>query len=241
MEPILLLIDTSTDICSAALAQPDRILDSMETDEHHAHVSRLAVFIDSLLKRNHLVLNQCAGVAVSEGPGSYTGLRVGVSTAKGLCYASQLPLLAVGSLTMLAHRYLDCLGHPAPDTRIVPMIDARRMEVYTAVFSAQGEQIRPTEAKIIDAGSFGEFLEQGPVCFIGDGASKCRDVIKHPRAQFVDLQAHACGMRRAAFEALKNKRYQDIAYFTPFYLKNFVATACKASLLQRLPHPHAKS
>lgn len=233
VDPYILLIDTSTDVCSVALAQARGIADSLQTTEHHAHVSQLAVLIDKLLKRNHLQVQDCSAIAVSEGPGSYTGLRVGVSTAKGLCYPANIPLIAVGSLTMLAHHYLDTYSIEQPSSHIVPMIDARRMEVYTAVFSAEGKCESKVEAKIIDANSFASLLQEGPVYFVGDGAAKCQSQIIHSNAHFIDLPAFAGGMRRAAFEALKNKQYQDIAYFTPFYLKDFVATTCKGSLLKR--------
>ena len=222
MEKII-LIETSTALCSVALAENGAITAYRESSAAKAHASLTAVFVQEVLQERGLKLEDCDAVCVSMGPGSYTGLRVGVSTAKGLCFGSGKPLIAAGTLDTLVAQ-AEC------GTRyIVPMIDARRMEVYSAVFE-DGRQITETSPAIIDESSFAEYLEQGPVLFIGDGAGKCADVIKHPNAQFCQCHPKASAMLAPALKAYKEKRFEDVAYFEPFYLKEFVATVSKKKL-----------
>ena len=160
---------------------------------------------------------------MSEGPGSYTGLRVGVSCAKGLCYGANKPLIAVGTLDTIAQCAIDN-GLTDDDTYlIVPMIDARRMEVYTASFNSKGEAISKTEAVILNEDSFKEELEKGKVLFTGNGAEKFKTLVNHPNAIFAEQLPHATGMRVIAAECLNKKEFKDAAYFEPFYLKDFVA------------------
>ena len=252
----IILIETSTALCSVALAEDGNITAYRESSAPKAHASLTSVFIDEMLKERGITLADCDAICVSKGPGSYTGLRVGVSTAKGLCFGSGKPLLAVGTLDTLvaqatAERLTvipDLIGNPL---HIIPMIDARRMEVYTAVFSsvqtsetattvisseAEGRveksftQITETAPAIIDENSFAEYLEQGPCLFIGDGAGKCADVIKHPNAHFCQCWPKASAMLQPALEALTAGDFQDVAYFEPFYLKEFVATVSKKKL-----------
>ena len=231
----IILIETSTALCSTALAEDGAITAYRESSAPKAHASLTAVFIDEMLKERGLTIADCDAVCVSMGPGSYTGLRVGVSTAKGLCFGSGKPLLAVGTL--------DTLVAQAEDEAkfIIPMVDARRMEVYTAVFeqnvipsdaedSPAFRQVTETAPAIIDETSFAEYLEQGPCLFIGDGAGKCADVIKHPNARFSQCWPKASAMLAPAMEAYKEKRFEDVAYFEPFYLKEFVATVSKKKL-----------
>ena len=161
---------------------------------------------------------------MGSGPGSYTGLRVGVSTAKGLAFGAGKPLLAVGTLDILA------AGVEGEYKYIVPMIDARRMEVYTAVYSSAGERLTPIEAKVIDGESFADYLEAGPILFVGDGALKCREVIRHPNARFQDAAPLVRYMAPLAEEAYAIGRFENLAYFEPFYLKDFVATVSKKNL-----------
>ena len=221
----ILLIETSTALCSVALAQDGAITSYRESSAPKAHASLTAVFIQEMLAERGLTLADCDAICVSKGPGSYTGLRVGVSTAKGLCFGSGKPLLAVGTLDTLVAQV-----ETQEDYRyIIPMIDARRMEVYTAVFE-NGVQITETAPMVIDETSFAEYLEQGPCLFIGDGAGKCADVIKHPNAQFCQCWPKASAMLEPAMAAYKEKRFEDVAYFEPFYLKEFVATVSKKKL-----------
>ena len=248
----ILLIETSTALCSVALAQDGAITSYRESSAPKAHASLTAVFIQEMLAERGLTLADCDAICVSKGPGSYTGLRVGVSTAKGLCFGSGKPLLAVGTLDTLvaqANSVISSEVTPVIPSEvegstfryIIPMIDARRMEVYTAVFekavmsneaetSATYMQITETAPMIIDETSFAEYLEQGPCLFIGDGAGKCADVIKHPNAQFCQCWPKASAMLEPAMAALRAADFKDVAYFEPFYLKEFVATVSKKKL-----------
>ena len=231
----LILIETSTALCSAAVAEDGIIKAYRESSEPKAHASLTSVFIDEMLKECGFTLQDCDAVCVSMGPGSYTGLRVGVSTAKGLCFGSGKPLLAVGTLDTLVAQASDRPSDVIPNLTgdplfIIPMIDARRMEVYTAVFTPDGKQLTETSPAIIDETSFTEYLEQGPCLFIGDGAGKCADVIKHPNAHFSQCWPNASAMLLPATKAYNEKRFEDVAYFEPFYLKEFVATVSKKKL-----------
>ena len=226
----LILIETSTALCSAALAENGVITSYRESSAPKAHASLTAVFIQEMLDEKGLSLADCDAVCVSMGPGSYTGLRVGVSTAKGLCFGSGKSLIAVGTLdTLVAQAGEAAPGGQAAYKYIIPMIDARRMEVYTAVFE-DGKQLTETAPAIIDETSFAEYLEQGTCLFIGDGAGKCADVIKHPNATFVQCWPNAAAMLNPATQAYKEKRFEDVAYFEPFYLKEFVATVSKKKM-----------
>lgn len=229
----IILIETSTALCSVALAEGGVVTAYRESSAPKAHASLTAVFIQELLSERELTLADCDAVCVSMGPGSYTGLRVGVSTAKGLCFGSGKPLLAVGTLDTLVAQATDVIpseGEESPGYRfIIPMVDARRMEVYTAVFE-NGRQITETAPAIIDENSFAEYLEQGPCLFIGDGAGKCADVIKHPNATFCQCWPKASSMLEPAVAAFRAGNFQDVAYFEPFYLKEFVATVSKKKL-----------
>ena len=237
----IILIETSTALCSVALAEDGNVVDYRESSAPKAHASLTAVFIQEMLAERGLTVNDCDAVCVSMGPGSYTGLRVGVSTAKGLCFGAKKPLVAVGTLDTLvaqAETVIPSEVEGSPYRFIIPMIDARRMEVYTAVFSSvtfsddekSFKQITETAPAIIDENSFAEYLEQGPCLFIGDGAGKCADVIKHPNATFCQCHPKASSMLSPALEAYKEKRFEDVAYFEPFYLKEFVATVSKKKL-----------
>ena len=231
----ILLIETSTALCSTALAENGVITSYRESSAPKAHASLTAVFIQEMLAERGITLDGCNAICVSKGPGSYTGLRVGVSTAKGLCFGSGKPLLAVGTLDTLVAQADAELLTVNPDLTgnlrfVIPMIDARRMEVYSAVFSPDGTQITETTPVIVDENSFAEYLEQGPVLFIGDGACKCADVIKHPNAHFCQCHPKASSMLSPAIAAYKEKRFEDVAYFEPFYLKEFVATVSKKKL-----------
>ena len=231
----IILIETSTALCSVALAEDGAVTAYRESSEPKAHASLTAVFVQEVLAERGVTLADCDAVCVSMGPGSYTGLRVGVSTAKGLCFGSGKPLLAVGTLDTLvaqAEEIPDQAGNDgsSPYSFIIPMIDARRMEVYAAVFRPDGTRVTETAPAIIDEHSYADILEEGPVLFIGDGAGKCADVIKHPNATFLQCWPKASAMPGPAMKAYKEKRFEDVAYFEPFYLKEFVATVSKKKL-----------
>lgn len=228
MERIILL-ETSTNLCSAALVEDGQITAYRESSQPRAHASLTAVFVDEILKERGLRPSDCSAVCVSKGPGSYTGLRVGVSSAKGLCFGARLPLLAVGTLDTLVYQAIAEGLVPDGCTHIVPMVDARRMEVYTAVFSSDGKRLTEVEPKIIDQDSFSDLTKDGPVLFIGDGAGKCEGVIGG-NAVFVQCCPKASAMLVPALEAFRSSNFEDVAYFEPFYLKEFVATVSKKSL-----------
>ena len=219
----IILIETSTSLCSVALAEDGAVTAYRESSAPKAHASLTAVFVQEVLQERGVTLSDCDAVCVSKGPGSYTGLRVGVSTAKGLCFGSGLPLIAVGTLDTLVTQAEGEYKY------IIPMIDARRMEVYACVFE-NGVQITETEPVIVDENSFAEYIEQGPCLFIGDGAGKCADVIKHPNAHFCQCNPKASAMLSPAMKSYNEKRFEDVAYFEPFYLKEFVATVSKKKL-----------
>ena len=255
----IILIETSTALCSVALAEDGAVTAYRESSAPKAHASLTAVFVQEVLAERGVTLADCDAVCVSMGPGSYTGLRVGVSTAKGLCFGASKPLLAVGTLdTLVAQSFspAEAEANVEPQSGlypraaasagendeyryIVPMIDARRMEVYAAVFKIATtpqesrndvEQITETAPAIIDENSFTEYLEQGPVLFIGDGAGKCAEVIKHPNAHFWQCHPKASAMLQPALKAYRMQDFKDVAYFEPFYLKEFVATVSKKKL-----------
>ena len=226
----IILIETSTSLCSAALVEDGVVVSEKLSTEPRAHASMTAPFISEMLNERGLRVKDCSAVAVSKGPGSYTGLRVGVSTAKGLCFGGGIPLIAIGTLDTLVWQAIDEGLVPEGCRYIVPMIDARRMEVYTGVFTPDGKQISPTVAQIVEEDSFREQLAEGPVLFIGDGAEKCSDVIALPQASFVQCNPKASGMRRPAVAAFKEGRFEDVAYFEPFYLKEFMTTVSKKKL-----------
>ena len=229
----IILIETSTSLCSVALAENGNITAYRESSAPKAHASLTAVFVQEVLEEKGIKLSDCDAICVSMGPGSYTGLRVGVSTAKGLCFGSGKPLLAVGTLdTLVAQASAEETASAAGVNfkYIIPMIDARRMEVYSAVFEAGKGQITKTTPTIVDENSYAEYLKQGPVLFIGDGAGKCADAIKHPNAHFCQCNPKASAMLTPAMQAYNEKRFEDVAYFEPFYLKEFVATVSKKKL-----------
>ena len=237
------LIETSTALCSVALVRDGETISYRESRAPKAHASLTAVFIQEVLEEAGLEVKDCDAVCVSMGPGSYTGLRVGVSTAKGLCFGANIPLIAVGTLDTLvsqAQMYAenpeearaDGVAFPAEaDWKyVVPMVDARRMEVYTAVFRPDGTRISEVEPKVIDADSFKDILSEGPVLFIGDGAGKCEGTICSPNARFVQCNPKASAMKKPALKEFEVGSFRDTAYFEPFYLKEFVATTSRKKL-----------
>jgi tRNA threonylcarbamoyladenosine biosynthesis protein TsaB len=222
---ILLSIETSTQVCSAALHEHGELVISREIKTPQAAASQLTPLIDSLIKDSGIGKNQLAAVAVSGGPGSYTGLRIGSSTAKGICYALDIPLVALDSLHVLA----SSAGASITDGLICPMIDARRMEVYMCLLSPALDIIEPTRPLVVDENSFAVVLSQTPITFLGNGADKCEGTIRHPNARFFkDQYPHAAGMGRLAFRNFESGLFEDVRLFEPAYLKEFVAKTKKA-------------
>lgn len=225
MKNYILLLETATDSCSVALAENDVIVAEKYINQPKAHASLLARYICDILEENGITMDNCSAVAVSKGPGSYTGLRVGVSCAKGLCYGVSKPLISVCTLATIAQMAIDnkLYGREGEYT-IVPMIDARRMEVYTANFNSKGEQLTTVEAKILDETSYAAELAAGPVLFTGNGAEKFKGLVgDNPNAFFAPQEPHAAGMRAIAARKLQEGEFEDNAYFEPFYLKDFIA------------------
>lgn len=220
----ILLVDTSTAVLSVGLSVDGTVVEERICTEARQQASLTAPLVKEVLDAQGISVKDCDAVCVGSGPGSYTGLRVGVSTAKGLAFGAGKPLLAVGTLDILA------AGVEGEYKYIVPMIDARRMEVYTAVYSSAGERLTPIEAKVIDGESFADYLSAGPILFVGDGALKCREVIRHPNARFQDAAPLVRYMAPLAEEAYAIGRFENLAYFEPFYLKDFVATVSRKAL-----------
>lgn len=232
---LILCIETGTDVCSVGIARDGVLLSLRESDEGRDHARKVGVFVDELLHETGIAPDDLDAVAVGKGPGSYTGLRIGVSFAKGLCYGLQKPLLAVGSLDALVEVAREDYeaGIISVDrweeARLCPMVDARRMEVYAQIFDAKGEALTGVSAEVITAESFAEWRNNGrPFVIFGNGARKCAEVL--PGATFVEVTPSARGLARLAWKALDEGRKEDIAYFEPFYLKDFVVTTSKKKL-----------
>ncbi len=225
----ILNLETSTTVCSAALGIDGKVVALREENKGYTHAEHLTLFIESVLKDANLSPARLDAIAVSKGPGSYTGLRIGVSTAKGMCYALDKPLIAVPTLQALT---LAALEKVIPNTEenvlFCPMIDARRMEVYCALYDAKLNEAAKTDAVIVDAHSFGSHLDEHTVYFFGNGSEKVRQTIKHPRARFLDgivpSARYAATLAEAAYS---KKQFADLAYFEPCYLKDFVAGRTK--------------
>ena len=242
---VILNIETSTTVCSVAVSESGKCLFLKTSDMANSHSKMLSQFVKECLEflsANGKTLN---AVAVSAGPGSYTGLRIGVSMAKGLCFGLNIPLIAVDTLAVLnaasppalsKGEGAACASNSSTLEELegvkVPMLDARRMEVYDAVFDAQGNKIRETSADVIDENSFAELLENHIVYFFGDGAEKCKTTITHPNARFIDnVAVSAENMISLAEKSFAENQFKDAAYFEPFYLKEFVATTPKNNVL----------
>lgn len=224
--PTILHIESATLTCSVAIAKNGKWVALREShDASYTHAENLAVYIKESLDEAGIKPSELDAVCVSKGPGSYTGLRIGVSSAKGLCYGLRIPLLSVGSLESMTHWAKAEFSEQLTNISFFcPMIDARRMEVYTQLFDASLKQVEPISAVIIDENSFASELEKGQVAFFGDGAAKCKEVINHPNAVFLDdFNPSARGMIALAEAKFADKRFEDVAYFEPYYLKDFVA------------------
>lgn len=227
----ILHIETSTDVCSVALSEDGAVLFSKEDFDGPQHAVTLGVYIDEVLSMADSHAKPIDAVAVSCGPGSYTGLRIGASMAKGICYGRSIPLIALPTLKVMSVPVLLMDALPE-DALLCPMIDARRMEVYAAIYDRALNPVKEVSADIIGADSYTEYLEQHPVYFFGNGAAKCKEAIKHPNARFIDgIQPLARWMFPLADRQYLDGTFQDVAYFEPFYLKEFVATVAKNKVL----------
>ena len=215
---LILCLETATTNCSVALSENGSVIVFREdTSKQYSHAERLHVFINEVLEEVQYSLSDLDAIAVSKGPGSYTGLRIGVSAAKGLCFSLDIPLLAIPTLTILASQVADDVDF------IVPMIDARRMEVYAMVLNKEIQEVREIKAEILDSSSFSGFLEKGKVAFIGNGVSKFQELCKHPNALFIKERLPSA-LQMASMAEAQNKigNAVNVAYFEPFYLKDFI-------------------
>lgn len=222
---LILQIETATQTCSVALAQNGVLLAYKEQTERNIHASVITLFIEELMQKAQIKYQDLDAIAVSMGPGSYTGLRIGVSTAKGLCYALDIPLIAVNTLEAMSAGFAANHFSVNPQTLFCPMIDARRMEVYCAIFDAETQLIQETKAEIIDEHSFDHLLNSNIVYFFGDGAAKCESVLGLSlNARIMDdFENSAKYLTRLAYDKFQKKEFEDVAYFEPFYLKDFIA------------------
>lgn len=232
---LILCIETGTDICSVGIARDGELIALRESDEGRDHARQVGVFVDELLREQQLQPEDLDAVAVGKGPGSYTGLRIGVSFAKGLCYGIRRPLIAIGSLdalTAVAREdfeagILDVEGWET--AHLCPMVDARRMEVYTQLFNSRGEAESEVTAEVVTAESLAATRADGrPFVIFGNGAAKCAEVLSD--AQLVQVTPSARGLAAPAEVAFEAGQFEDLAYFEPFYLKDFVVTTSKKSL-----------
>lgn len=221
---MILNLETATTNCSVSIARNGEIISLREDNSpNYSHSEQLHIFIEEALQGASLAFKDISALAVSKGPGSYTGLRIGVSAAKGLCFSLDLPLISVSTLESLAMQ-----GHARNYDFIIPVLDARRMEVYSAIFDAQGNRLRETKAEIINKDSFLEYAQKGSVLLIGDGAEKCRELLDHPNFSFLTALPTATEMGELSYKKFKANDFENVAYFEPYYLKDFMLPTKKS-------------
>ncbi len=221
---LILNIETSTTLCSVSLAKEGKLIASKEVNEGYTHAENLHVFIEEVIAKAGSTVKDLNVIAVGSGPGSYTGLRIGVSAAKGLAYALQIPLIAVNTLqTMTAMAILQNKA----DVLFCPMLDARRMEVYTAIFDRSLNTVKATSAQILSEGELNFFDTGKPICFFGDGMPKCKELLKSiQQASFIDnIVPSAAALAEISYQKFKKEQFEDVAYFEPFYLKDFLVNS----------------
>lgn len=217
---MILSIETSTKVCSVALHKEQMLLARADLHVDQSHSEQLTVLIQDILKTSGHRAKDLHAIAISAGPGSYTGLRIGTSTAKGLCYALDIPLIAIDTLEAMSHG----ISRFYQDTLLCPMIDARRMEVYCQIVSATMNIIQPTQAKVVNESSFADLLQDNVIVFFGNGAGKCQEVIQHDNARFItDVFPSAVPLGELARIKFNAEDFVDVAYFEPAYLKEFQA------------------
>ena len=232
---LILCIETGTDICSVGVARDGELVSLRESDEGRDHAKKVGVFVDELLRETGISPDELDAVAVGMGPGSYTGLRIGVSFAKGLCYGLGIPLVAVGSLDAMAAVAIEDNDAGILDVDnwenavMCPMVDARRMEVYTRLFDAKGNALSDVTAEVVTEQTFADVRRERQLVMFGNGAAKCREVLHD--ATYINITPSARGLARLAEQRLSAGQIEDIAYFEPFYLKDFIVIPSKKKLL----------
>jgi tRNA threonylcarbamoyladenosine biosynthesis protein TsaB len=220
---LILSVETSTSVCSAALHVSGKLVLDKQNNVPQTTASTLAVMIDSLFHESKYSPRDLAAVTVSAGPGSYTGLRIGVATAKGLCYGLSIPLVAINTLQLLTYQVVKQQGVADEATLYCPMLDARRMEVYTLLAKSHKDVIESTDARVIDEHSYSQWLQTHRIIFFGDGAAKCEPVITSPRAFFLnDIYPQAAALGEIGFEKFEKQQFEDLERYEPFYLKDFI-------------------
>lgn len=224
--PLILLIETATTTCSVALTENDRVISVKELNEPNIHASQITLFIEEVMLNANKNYSDLHAIAVSMGPGSYTGLRIGVSTAKGLCYALDIPLIAIDTIEAMASGLMKSIDIP-DSAFLIPMLDARRMEVYTGVYRKDLSIVEAVSAKIVDENSFKQF-DKHELFFFGDGADKFKTLFSnHDTINFVDFSTSASHLNVLALQKYNSAQFEDVAYFEPFYLKDFLITSPK--------------
>ena len=225
MNPTILYIETATDVCSVALSKGTEIIGMKEEAGGNNHAKHLLPFVDEVLKQAEASMTDINGVAVSIGPGSYTGLRIGVSTAKGIAYTAGIPVMAISTLESIAQGAKTLWSGTSTETvQIIPMIDARRMEVFTTRYDFNMQSLEEISSKIVDENTFAELLSKEKVLFCGNGMPKCKEILSaFPNAKFMDAPISAKNMLPAALRKWQKQEFEDVAYFEPFYLKEYVA------------------
>jgi tRNA threonylcarbamoyladenosine biosynthesis protein TsaB len=217
----ILLLESSTTNCSVGLAKDDKLIAHMEANEGYSHSENMAAFAKEVLEQGAIEFTDLDAIAVGKGPGSYTGLRIGVSLAKGIAFASEIPIISLESLEVIAAA---CEHKAQSDDLIIPMTDARRMEVYSAIYDSNLKRLNDIEATILDDSSFEENLKAHRCIFCGDGSTKFKEICKHPNAVFVDaIFPSVQFMSKLAFKKFEDGAFEDTAYFEPYYLKEFIA------------------
>jgi tRNA threonylcarbamoyladenosine biosynthesis protein TsaB len=232
---MIICLETATNLCSVALCDSAGIISLRESNESKSHASMLTIFIDEILRDHGMRAHELEAVAVSKGPGSYTGLRIGVSVAKGIAYAASIPLIGIETtLSMFwgISGSLNLSAAPDKNSLFCPMLDARRMEVYYAIYDSGGNKVKDISAEIINENTFINIPESQKIIFFGNGAAKCKEMINRRNAFFaVDFMMSASHMYRPVFQAIKDHNYEDAAYFEPLYLKDFITSKPRKNIL----------
>jgi len=231
---MIICLETATNLCSVALCDSTGVISLRESSESKSHASMLTVFIEEILKDHGIRARDLEAIAVSKGPGSYTGLRIGVSVAKGIAYGASIPLIGIETtLSMFwgisgSRNYIRDFDI---NSLFCPMLDARRMEVYYAIYNSVGNKVKDISAEIVNEETFINFPESQKIIFFGDGATKCKEVINRKNAFFVDFMISAAHMHRPVLQALKDHHFEDVAYFEPLYLKDFITSKPRKNIL----------
>jgi tRNA threonylcarbamoyladenosine biosynthesis protein TsaB len=216
--PLILAIESSTEVCSVSLFRGQGLLGSTELQQSNVHAHKMSIIIDQLITHTGIDLADLNAVAVNGGPGSYTGLRIGVSIAKGLAYALSIPLIAVDALEGLAYQALPFIGE---NDFVIPLMDARRMEVYMAIYGYGGQVLEKSQPLVLDHNPFDTYLDKGKVYFVGDGVEKSKNVLAHPNARFLQVGCTSRSVAAIAMDRFNEGIFEDIAYYEPNYLKEF--------------------